>query len=104
MVFLSMANTVCVRTLATELFPTSLRGTGAGSLALLETVGVGTGLLLYAAAVGRVREPGGRAAARVAGLPRRGREHAARARDGRPRARGGGGHVTARLPAAFSSP
>ena len=50
MVFLSMANTVCVRTLATELFPTSLRGTGAGSLALLETVGVGTGLLLYAAA------------------------------------------------------
>jgi MFS family permease len=52
MVFLSMATTVSVRTLATELFPTSLRGTGAGSLALLETVGVGTGLLLYAAAVG----------------------------------------------------
>ena len=52
MVFLSMATTVCVRTLATELFPTSLRGTGAGSLALLETIGVGTGLLLYGAAVG----------------------------------------------------
>jgi MFS family permease len=50
MVFLSMANTVCVRTLATELFPTALRGTGAGSLALLETVGVGSGLLCYAAA------------------------------------------------------
>jgi len=49
MVFLSMATTVSVRTLATELFPTSLRGTGAGSLALLETLGVGTGLLLYAA-------------------------------------------------------
>ncbi len=49
MVFLSMAITVTVRTLATELFPTSLRGTGAGSLALLETLGVGTGLLLYGA-------------------------------------------------------
>jgi MFS family permease len=52
MVFLSMATTVTVRTLATELFPTSLRGTGAGSLALLETIGVGAGLLFYAAAVG----------------------------------------------------
>jgi len=52
MVFLWMATTVSVRTLATELFPTALRGTGAGSLALLETVGVGTGLLIYAAAVG----------------------------------------------------
>jgi MFS family permease len=52
MVFLSMAITVTVRTLATELFPTSLRGTGAGSLALLETIGVGAGLLLYGAAVG----------------------------------------------------
>jgi putative MFS transporter len=52
MVFLSMATTVSVRTIATELFPTSLRGTGAGSLALLETIGVGTGLLLYGAAVG----------------------------------------------------
>ena len=51
MVFLSMAITVSVRILATELFPTSLRGTGAGSLALLEAVGVGTGLLLYAAVV-----------------------------------------------------
>jgi putative MFS transporter len=51
MVFLSMATQVCVRTLATELFPTALRGTGAGSLALVETVGVGSGLLLYAAAV-----------------------------------------------------
>jgi MFS family permease len=52
MVFLSMATSVCVRTLTTELFPTSLRGTGAGSLALLETVGVGAGLLGYGAAFG----------------------------------------------------
>jgi len=52
MVFLSMATTVSVRTLATELFPTAQRGTGAGSLALLETIGVGSGLLLYGAAVG----------------------------------------------------
>jgi MFS family permease len=52
MVFLSMATTVSVRALATELFPTSLRGTGAGSLALLETIGVGSGLLLYSAVVG----------------------------------------------------
>jgi len=51
MVFLSMASSVCVRTLATELFPTSFRGTGAGSLALLETVGVGVGLLAYSAAM-----------------------------------------------------
>src|SRR5688572_20857007 len=49
MVFLAMATIVCVRALATELFPTSLRGAGAGSLALLETVGVGAGLLVYAA-------------------------------------------------------
>ena len=52
MIFLSMATTVCVRVLATELFPTSFRGTGAGSLALLETVGVGLGLLVYTAVVG----------------------------------------------------
>jgi len=52
MVFLSMANTVSVRALATELFPTSFRGTGAGTLALLETVGVGTGLFIYAGVVG----------------------------------------------------
>jgi putative MFS transporter len=51
MVFLSMATTVSVRTLATELFPTELRGTGAGSLALVETIGVGSGLLVYSAAV-----------------------------------------------------
>ena len=52
MVFLSMASTVCVRALTTELFPTAFRGTGAGGLALLETLGVSTGLLVYSAAVG----------------------------------------------------
>jgi MFS family permease len=52
MVFLWMATNVSVRALATELFPTSLRGTGAGSLALLETLGVGLGLLTYAAVMG----------------------------------------------------
>jgi len=52
MVFLWMATTVSVRTLATELFPTPLRATGAGSLALLEALGTGTGLLVYTALVG----------------------------------------------------
>jgi MFS family permease len=52
MIFLSMATSVCVRVLATELFPTRLRGTATGSLALLETVGVGLGLLAYTAAFG----------------------------------------------------
>jgi len=51
MVFLSMGAVVCVRALATELFPTAYRGTGAGSLALLETVGVSAGLLIYTATV-----------------------------------------------------
>jgi MFS family permease len=48
MVFLSMACTVTIRSIATELFPTALRGTGGGSLALLETVGVAAGLFAYA--------------------------------------------------------
>ena len=47
MVFLAMASSVCVRVLATEIFPTAYRGTGAGTLALLETVGVSAGLLAY---------------------------------------------------------
>jgi AAHS family 4-hydroxybenzoate transporter-like MFS transporter len=52
MVFLSMASSVCVRALATELFPTSFRGAGGGSLVLLETAGVGFGLLVaYPAAM-----------------------------------------------------
>jgi MFS family permease len=46
MVFLSMASSVCVRALATELFPTELRGAGGGSLVLLETLGAGFGLLV----------------------------------------------------------
>ena len=92
MVFLSMANTVCVRTLATELFPTSLRGTGAGSLALLETVGVG-----HRACCSTPRRSAAFGSQAIAlplvslGVPRRGREHAARARDGAARARGRGG-------------
>lgn len=48
MVFLSMASSVTIRAIATELFPTSLRGTGGGSLALLETLGVAAGLFGYA--------------------------------------------------------
>jgi len=48
MVFLSMACTVTIRAIATELFPTALRGTGGGSLALLETIGVAAGLFAYA--------------------------------------------------------
>jgi MFS family permease len=48
MVFLSMASSVTTRALATELFPTALRGTGGGSLALLETLGVAAGLFAYA--------------------------------------------------------
>ncbi|HMG49309.1 MAG TPA: MFS transporter [Inquilinus sp.] len=47
MVLLAMASSVCVRALATEIFPTAYRGTGAGTLALLETVGVSAGLLAY---------------------------------------------------------
>jgi len=50
-VFLAMASSVCTRALATEVFPTAYRGTGAGTLALLETVGVGAGLLIYTALV-----------------------------------------------------
>ena len=52
MIFLSMATTVSVRTLTTELFPTRLRGTATGSLALLETLGVGLGLLGYSVVFG----------------------------------------------------
>lgn len=52
MVFLAMASSVCVRALATEIFPTAYRGTGAGTLALLETVGVSAGLFAYTMLVG----------------------------------------------------
>ncbi len=51
MVFLSMASAVSTRAFATELFPTALRGTGGGSLALLETLGVAAGLFCYARAM-----------------------------------------------------
>lgn len=52
MIFLSMASTFCVRALATEVFPTEYRGTGTGTLALLETVGTALGLLLYTLLLG----------------------------------------------------
>lgn len=52
MVLLAMASSLCVRTLATEIFPTTYRGTGAGTLALLETLGVSVGLLTYTALIG----------------------------------------------------
>jgi MFS family permease len=52
MTFMAMAAGVCVRALATEVFPTTYRGTGAGTLALLETVGVSAGLFAYTALVG----------------------------------------------------
>ena len=52
MVLLAMASSVCVRALATEIFPTAYRGTGAGTLALLETVGVSAGLFAYTVLVG----------------------------------------------------
>lgn len=47
MLLLAMASSVCVRTLATEVFPTAYRGTGAGMIALIETVGATTGLMAY---------------------------------------------------------
>lgn len=47
MVLLAMASSVCVRTLATEVFPTAYRGTGAGMIALIETVGATAGLMAY---------------------------------------------------------
>jgi putative MFS transporter len=52
MVLLAMVSNVCVRLLATEIFPTAYRGTGAGTLALLETAGVSAGLLAYTVLVG----------------------------------------------------
>jgi MFS family permease len=51
MVFLSMANSVIARALAAELFPTAMRGTGGGTQALLETLGVLTVLFAYSRAM-----------------------------------------------------
>jgi len=46
MVFALMGGNVIIRALSTELFPTSMRGTSAGMLALMETIGAGSGLLI----------------------------------------------------------
>lgn len=46
MVFALMGGNVIIRALSTELFPTSMRGTAAGTLALMETIGAGSGLLI----------------------------------------------------------
>jgi putative MFS transporter len=46
MVFAVMGGNVIIRALSTELFPTAMRGTSAGMLALMETVGAGSGLLI----------------------------------------------------------
>jgi len=51
MVFLSMASSVMLRALTTELFPTELRGSAGGAQALLETLGVVVGLFLYSRAM-----------------------------------------------------
>jgi len=45
LVLVTMAGNVIVRALATELFPTSQRGTSAGMMSLAETFGAGVGLL-----------------------------------------------------------
>ncbi len=47
MVFLNMAGGVMLRALTTELFPTAFRGAAGGTQAMLETLGVVTGLFLY---------------------------------------------------------
>jgi putative MFS transporter len=51
MVFLTMANSVIGRALASELFPTAFRGTAGGTQALLETIGVAAGLFAYSRAM-----------------------------------------------------
>jgi putative MFS transporter len=56
MVFLSMAATVVMRSLSVELFPTEMRSSAGGWYLLVETLGAGAGLFLFAAveaAVGR---------------------------------------------------
>lgn len=45
LVLVTMAGNVILRAFATELFPTSQRGTSAGMMSLAETVGAGVGLL-----------------------------------------------------------
>jgi putative MFS transporter len=52
MVFVSQAANVILRALAVELFPTSMRSSAGGWLLLVETLGAGAGLFLYAELVG----------------------------------------------------
>jgi putative MFS transporter len=51
MVFTYMASAVTLRAFATELFPTALRSSAGGILALLDTLGAVTGLFLYSRAM-----------------------------------------------------
>jgi len=48
MVFLAMAATVIVRSLATELFPTATRSSAGGWVLMMETLGAGIGLFVFA--------------------------------------------------------
>ena len=48
MVFVSMASSVVIRSLSTELFPTGMRGAGAAWIVSVETLGAGGGLFAYA--------------------------------------------------------
>lgn len=58
MVFVSMAAQVILRALAVELFPTAMRSSAGGWFLLVETLGAGLGLFLYAGVVGRVESWG----------------------------------------------
>jgi putative MFS transporter len=58
MVFASMGSQVILRALAVELFPTSMRSSAGGWFLLVETLGAGIGLFLYAAMVGLVESWG----------------------------------------------
>jgi|HubBroStandDraft_1064217.scaffolds.fasta_scaffold08415_7 hypothetical protein len=53
MVFTNMATAVMLRAFATELFPTALRSSAGGTLALLETLGAVAWLFLYSRAMNR---------------------------------------------------
>jgi MFS family permease len=58
MVFCSMASSVIVRGLSNEVFPTSTRATAGGTLMIIETLGAGLGLFLYAGLQSRLAHQG----------------------------------------------
>ncbi len=58
MVFCSMSSTVIVRGLSNEVFPTSTRATAGGTLMIIETLGAGLGLFLYAGLQFRLQHQG----------------------------------------------